>query len=212
LLGIGPASALLASIALAQSGAVAPTTTDPANPSAEVPVLRYESVLSGYRPMQDESPLPWTGLFAPNGEFVDEATLRRQATVEITVRKPAPGHGGHDSHGPVRTISIDPPTGATAAVLQAPVAASPHPDTYRADSQTASAGRSDTRARIESIDKTAGKVKLKHGPIPKLDMPAMTMVFRVQDPRLLDLIKEGDEVGVTVDKVGASFVITGFQK
>lgn len=71
---------------------------------------------------------------------------------------------------------------------------------------------SDTRGRIESINATEGKVKLKHGPIPKFDMPGMTMVFRVQDPKLLTQIKVGDEVGVTLDKTGSGFVITGFQK
>lgn len=71
---------------------------------------------------------------------------------------------------------------------------------------------SDTRGRIESINTSEGKVKLKHGPIPKFDMPGMTMVFRVQDPKLLSQIKVGDEVGVTLEKSGSSFVITGFQK
>ena len=71
---------------------------------------------------------------------------------------------------------------------------------------------SDTRGRIESIDTAEGKVKLKHGPIPKFDMPGMTMVFRVQDPKLLTQIKVGDEVGATLDKSGSGFVITGFQK
>lgn len=71
---------------------------------------------------------------------------------------------------------------------------------------------SDTRGRIESINKQTNKVKLKHEPIPKFDMPGMTMVFRVQDPKLLDQIKVGDEVGVNMDQVGGSLVITGFQK
>lgn len=71
---------------------------------------------------------------------------------------------------------------------------------------------SDTRGRIESINTSEGKVKLKHGPIPKFDMPGMTMVFRVQDPKLLTQIKVGDEVGVTLEKSGSGFVITGFQK
>lgn len=71
---------------------------------------------------------------------------------------------------------------------------------------------SDTRGRIESINKQTNKVKLKHGPIPKFEMPGMTMVFRVQDPKLLDQVKVGDEVGVNIDQVGGSLVITGFQK
>lgn len=74
------------------------------------------------------------------------------------------------------------------------------------------ASASDTRGRIESINTREGKVKLKHGPIPKFDMPGMTMVFRVQDPKLLTQIKVGDEVGVNMAEIGNGIVITGFQK
>lgn len=77
---------------------------------------------------------------------------------------------------------------------------------------SAPSSSSDTRGRVESVNAAEGKVKLKHGPIPKFDMPGMTMVFRVQDPKLLSQIKVGDEVGVTLDKMGSAFVITGFQK
>ncbi|MBI5752423.1 MAG: copper-binding protein [Hydrogenophilales bacterium] len=84
--------------------------------------------------------------------------------------------------------------------------------TQLAQAVSAPATASDTRGRIESINAADGKVKLKHGPIPKFDMPGMTMVFRVQDPKLLSQIKVGDEVGVTLEKSGGSLVITGFQK
>ena len=35
---------------------------------------------------------------------------------------------------------------------------------------------------VEKVDAGAGKVTIDHGPIPNLDMDAMTMVFRAQDP------------------------------
>ncbi len=38
------------------------------------------------------------------------------------------------------------------------------------------------KAEVVKIDKPAGKITLKHGPIKNLDMDAMTMVFRVADP------------------------------
>lgn len=71
---------------------------------------------------------------------------------------------------------------------------------------------SDARAVIRSINREQGKVKLKHGPIEKLGMPGMTMVFRVKDPALLDQVEEGEEVGVTIEMDGSKFVVTGFQK
>jgi Cu(I)/Ag(I) efflux system periplasmic protein CusF len=74
------------------------------------------------------------------------------------------------------------------------------------------AASSDMHAVVQAINREESKVKLKHGPIPKLDMPAMTMVFRVLDSKLLDQVKEGDEVGVTVTKTDGAYIVTGFQK
>jgi Cu/Ag efflux protein CusF len=71
---------------------------------------------------------------------------------------------------------------------------------------------SDARGVIKSIDRKSGKVKLKHGPIKRLDMPGMTMVFRVKDPALLEQVSKGDTVGFTVDVEGSAFYVTGFQK
>jgi Cu/Ag efflux protein CusF len=73
-------------------------------------------------------------------------------------------------------------------------------------------GASDARAVVRSVNHDAGKVKLKHGPIQKLDMPGMTMVFRVRDPALLEGLRPGDEVGITVELDGTTFYVTGFQK
>ena len=71
---------------------------------------------------------------------------------------------------------------------------------------------SDARGVIKSIDEQQNKVKLKHGPIEKFDMPGMTMVFRVKDPGLLKQVQKGDEVGVTVEMDRGAMYITGFQK
>ena len=50
------------------------------------------------------------------------------------------------------------------------------------------------KGEVMKIDKSAGKITLKHAPIAKLDMGAMTMVFRVADPAMLDAVKSGDKV------------------
>lgn len=47
---------------------------------------------------------------------------------------------------------------------------------------------------IRKVDKAQGKLTIKHGPIKNLDMPSMTMVFRVNDKALLDKVKAGDKV------------------
>jgi Cu(I)/Ag(I) efflux system protein CusF len=80
-----------------------------------------------------------------------------------------------------------------------------------APNSTANVG-SDARGLVKFVDERQGKVKLKHGPIRRLDMPGMTMVFRVKDAALLNNIKPGDEVGFTVEVDGSKFYVTGFQK
>ena len=52
---------------------------------------------------------------------------------------------------------------------------------------------------------------LKHGDIKNLDMPGMTMVFRVKDDTMLDQVKEGDKIKFTADKIGGQFTVTGIE-
>lgn len=64
----------------------------------------------------------------------------------------------------------------------------------------ASAAASDTAdGEIKKVDKAAGKLTIKHGELKNLGMGAMTMVFRVKDPAVLDKVKAGDKVRFTVD-------------
>ena len=64
---------------------------------------------------------------------------------------------------------------------------------------------------VRKIDKAQGKLTLRHGPLQNLDMPAMTMVFRVADPKVLDTLKEGDKVKFTAEKVNGAFTVTAIQ-
>ncbi len=65
-----------------------------------------------------------------------------------------------------------------------------------------------TEGEIRKVDKEARKITIKHGEIKNLDMPAMTMVFQVKDPALLDKVKVGDKVQFTAEKVGGAYVVT----
>lgn len=69
-----------------------------------------------------------------------------------------------------------------------------------------------TEAEVRKIDREQGKITLKHGEIKNLDMPPMTMVFRVKEAAMLDKLKEGDKVGFTADKVGGQYTVTGIEK
>jgi len=65
---------------------------------------------------------------------------------------------------------------------------------------------------VKKVDATAGKITLKHGPIANLDMDSMTMVFRVQDPALLEDLQPGDKVKFTADRVNGAITVTTITK
>jgi len=68
-----------------------------------------------------------------------------------------------------------------------------------------------TEGEIRKVDKDAKKLTIKHGEIKNLEMPAMTMVFQVKDPALLDKVQTGDKIRFKVEKSGNAFVVTDIQ-
>jgi Cu/Ag efflux protein CusF len=60
---------------------------------------------------------------------------------------------------------------------------------------------------VRKVDKSAGKVTIKHGPLDNLGMPAMTMVFRVKDPALLDQMKAGDRINFIAEKLNGAITV-----
>lgn len=75
--------------------------------------------------------------------------------------------------------------------------------------KTQAAPQSD--GEVKKVDKDAGKITIKHGPLVNLDMPAMTMVFRVNEPAMLNQVKAGDKVKFTAEKVNGAITITALQ-
>lgn len=66
-----------------------------------------------------------------------------------------------------------------------------------------------TEGEVRRIDKEQGKLTLRHGPIASLEMPAMTMVFRVADPKMLDTLQVGDKVRFAAEKAaGGAITVT----
>jgi Cu(I)/Ag(I) efflux system periplasmic protein CusF len=76
----------------------------------------------------------------------------------------------------------------------------------------AAASTAMTAGEVRKVDADQGKVTLKHEPIANLDMPAMTMVFRVAQPELLKDLKAGDKVQFRAESVGGALVVTQLQK
>jgi Cu(I)/Ag(I) efflux system protein CusF len=64
---------------------------------------------------------------------------------------------------------------------------------------------------VRKIDVANARITLRHGPLANLDMPPMTMVFRVQPPELLSGIKVGDTVKFRAEQIDGAYTVTAIQ-
>lgn len=64
---------------------------------------------------------------------------------------------------------------------------------------------------VRKVDKDAQKITIKHGPLAAFEMPAMTMVFRVKEPAMLERLQAGDKITFTTEKVGGAFTVMSFE-
>jgi Cu/Ag efflux protein CusF len=64
-----------------------------------------------------------------------------------------------------------------------------------------------SEGEVRKVDKEAGKITIKHGPLKNLGMPAMTMAFRVKDPAMLERVKAGDRIRFVADKVAGVLTV-----
>lgn len=72
----------------------------------------------------------------------------------------------------------------------------------------ASAGRQMSVGEVKKVDKDAGKITIKHGPLENLGMPGMTMAFGVKDPSMLNRVRGGDKVQFVADKAEGGLVLS----
>ena len=102
------------------------------------------------------------------------------------------------------------PLGATllAALLLGPNAMAQAPSSAGLANAAAAESAALTDAEVRKVDKTNRKITLRHGEIRDLDMPAMTMVFQVRDPALLDAVKAGDKIRFRAERTQGSFWVT----
>jgi Cu(I)/Ag(I) efflux system protein CusF len=63
------------------------------------------------------------------------------------------------------------------------------------------------QGEIRRIDPSARKITLRHGDIPNLEMPAMTMVFQVADVQWLSAFQVGERVRFSVTQVKGAYVV-----
>lgn len=90
----------------------------------------------------------------------------------------------------------------------APAAANPAPAPTAAPSDSLPW----VEAEVRRVDVGSGKLTLRHGPIPNLDMPPMTMAFAVADPALLQGIQAGDRIRVTVRHLNGQYTVMAVRR
>lgn len=84
--------------------------------------------------------------------------------------------------------------------------ASPAPIAAQAEATGLSEGT------VRRINAEAGSVTIAHGPLANLDMPPMTMSFRMSGQASLEGLAVGDKVRFAAGKDGDEFVVTEIEK
>ena len=69
-----------------------------------------------------------------------------------------------------------------------------------------------TAGEVTKLDKAGGRITLKHGGIKPLDMPAMTMAFRLRDAAMIDGMAVGDRVRFTAERIDGQYTVTAISK
>jgi len=99
----------------------------------------------------------------------------------------------------------------TALALAAPLAVHADDAHHKTDAAAAGAPAADattTAGVVKKVDRDQGKITIQHGPLVNLGMPAMTMVFRVKEPEMLDKVTAGDNIQFVADKIDGTFTVT----
>lgn len=67
--------------------------------------------------------------------------------------------------------------------------------------------------QVTKVDQSAQKITIKHGALKKFGMEdGMTMVFRAQDPAMLNSVKAGDKVRFVPERINGQFTVTKIEK
>lgn len=64
-----------------------------------------------------------------------------------------------------------------------------------------------TKGMVKKVDADSGKVTIFHEELKNLDMPPMTMVFRVADPEMLETMSEGAEIMFIAERINGKLTV-----
>ena len=69
-----------------------------------------------------------------------------------------------------------------------------------------------TAGELTRVDIRTGKLTIRHEEIRNLDMPPMTMVFRLASPSLGNDLKPGDRLRFHVEEINGALTITRLER
>ena len=101
---------------------------------------------------------------------------------------------------------------AVAGQATDPTAQHAHDHATAPTAASAAVTAAQTEGEIRKVDAAAQKLTVKHGRIENLGMSPMTMVFRVKDPTFLTVVKPGDKVKMTVERIDGALTIVALQR
>jgi Cu/Ag efflux protein CusF len=63
--------------------------------------------------------------------------------------------------------------------------------------------------QVTKVDRSAGKITIKHGPAKRLGMESgMTMVYKARDPAMLKAVKAGNKIKFDAEQVNGQYTVT----
>ncbi len=65
-----------------------------------------------------------------------------------------------------------------------------------------------TKGVVKKVDLNARKVTVKHEELKNLDMPAMTMVFRISQDEILDQLQVGQDIEFVAERIEGKLTMT----
>jgi len=68
------------------------------------------------------------------------------------------------------------------------------------------------QGEVRKVDPGKGQIVLRHGDIPNLAMPAMTMGYEVADRKMLEGLKVGDKVRFQAEMIKGKATVTELKR
>jgi Cu(I)/Ag(I) efflux system protein CusF len=65
---------------------------------------------------------------------------------------------------------------------------------------------------VKKLDPATDRITIAHGPLENLNMPPMTMAFKVQDRAMLSMVKPGDKIDFNAADIDGTLTVTAIER